>query len=68
MIKKRVLPLMILTVAHVVATETTTTFGNQSTVGSDEYGNSVYQRDVTIKTTDFKVDNFWSTVKPYKYL
>lgn len=60
MIKKRVLPLMILTVAHVVATETTTTFGNQSTVGSDEYGNSVYQRDVTIKTTDFKVDNFWS--------
>lgn len=60
MIKKRVLFVAILTIAHVMATETTTTFGVQSAPQSDEYGNSVYQRDVTIQTTDFKVDNFWS--------
>lgn len=60
MIKNRVIFLTILAVANVLATETTTKFGTQSAPQSDEYGNSVYQRDVTIQTTDFKVDNFWS--------
>lgn len=60
MIKKRVLFVAILTIAHVMATETTTTFGVEGGAKGDKYGNSVYERDVTIKTTDFKVDNFWS--------
>lgn len=58
--RKIVLFFAILAMANAVTTETTTTFGSESVVGSDEYGNSVYQRDVTIQTTNFKVDNFWS--------
>lgn len=60
MIKKRVLFVAILTIAHVMATETTTTFGVEGGAKGDKYGNSVYERGVTIQTTDFKVDNFWS--------
>lgn len=41
-------------------TDTKTTFSDQSDAPSDKYGNSVYERDVTIKTDNFKVDNFWS--------
>lgn len=40
-------------------TNTTVTFGNETFIGEDKYGNSLYERTVTIKTTDFKVDNFW---------
>ena len=60
MIKKIVLFLAIFATANALPTDTTTTFGAESAMGSDKYGNSVYQRDVTIQTIDFKVDNFWS--------
>ena len=42
-------------------TVTTTTFEDvPTTVGTDKYGNSFYEREATITTKNFKVDNFWS--------
>ena len=41
-------------------TNTNTIFGEEGSASSDKYGNTVYERDVTIKTTNFKVKNFWS--------
>jgi len=52
--------LLIFTLVNAADTKTITTFGNELTLEDDEYGNSVYQREVSIKTTDFKVKNFWS--------
>jgi len=44
-----------------VTTETTTTFEDiPTTVQTDKYGNSFYERKATITTKNFKVDNFWS--------
>lgn len=40
-------------------TDTKVEFGAEQYKGADKYGNSVHERSVTIKTTDFKVDNFW---------
>lgn len=40
-------------------TDTKVEFGAEQYKGADKYGNSVYERNVTIKTTDYTVDNFW---------
>ncbi|WP_304545925.1 hypothetical protein [Sulfurimonas microaerophilic] len=42
-----------------VETDTNVTFGEERNLGQDQYGNNVYERDVTIETTNFKVDNYW---------
>ncbi|MFT7860536.1 MAG: hypothetical protein ABXS93_06340 [Sulfurimonas sp.] len=39
--------------------DTKVDFGNENYIGKDKYGSALYERDVTIKTTDYKVDNFW---------
>lgn len=51
---------LLITQLQGATTNTMTTFAEQSEASSDKYGNSVYERDVTIKTDNFKVDNFWS--------
>jgi len=41
-------------------TVTTTTFSDiPSTIKTDKYGNGYYEREATITTKNFKVDNFW---------
>lgn len=41
-------------------TDTTVTFGNETYFGEDKYGNSLYDQEVSIKTTNFKVKHFWT--------
>ena len=45
------------------ATQTTTTFKAPSQVQQDEYGNDYIEREATISTQNFKVDNFWNNFK-----
>ena len=40
-------------------TTTTTTFQAEVPAGEDEYGNTLYDREVKIDTKNFKVENFW---------
>lgn len=47
--------------ASTVNTVTTTTFDDVPTnISTDKYGNSFYEREATITTKNFKVENFWS--------
>jgi len=45
------------------ATQTTTTFKAPTEVQQDEYGNDYIDREATISTQNFKVDNFWNNFK-----
>lgn len=45
------------------ATQTTTTFKAPSGVQQDKYGNDYIDRETTITTKNFTVDNFWSSFK-----
>ena len=58
---KNILLSMLLTVSLFAESTTTETIIDQNIVdkGTDKYGNQIYQRDVTIKTSNYKVDNFW---------
>lgn len=56
--KKTVLMLS-LTLGLYAATTTDTTFDVETDAGNDSFGNALYERSVTIKTNNFKVDNFW---------
>ncbi len=47
------------TALFAVPTSTDTTFESETPAGTDKYGNALYERSVTIKTNDFKVENFW---------
>ena len=60
MIKKVVLASVLLGSVGLYAAQTTTeTTFSAPTVSKDKYGNTVYVRDATIKTHNFKVQNFW---------
>lgn len=56
---KKIVILLNIMVSVVCATVTETTFNTMSAPQTDKYGNTVYEQSVTIKTKDFKVDNFW---------
>jgi len=53
------LTLLLSSVVYAATTTTTTTFGNENSMGMNKYGNAIYNRTVTIKTDNYKVDNFW---------
>lgn len=66
MIKKGIISLSVLMILQSVAfgdTVTTTTFKAPTTSEQDEYGNSYIDREATISTQNFKVDNFWGGFK-----
>ncbi len=41
-------------------TNTTAVFGQENLKEEDNKGNALYERSVTIKTTDYKVDQYWT--------
>ncbi len=47
---------------NIYAAETTTkvTFTDERSMDADKHGNYIYERDVTIDTHNFKVENFWN--------
>jgi len=55
--------LILLSLSLSASTTTDTTFTNKTTTNTDSFGNAVFNQDVTIKTNNFKVDNFWSKFK-----
>lgn len=57
--KNFLLTILLSSVVYAAPTTTTTTFGNEQEMSPDKYGNAVYNRNVTIKTDNYKVDNFW---------
>ena len=62
MIQKLLLTLLISSTLYGAGnapTTTTTTFGNEVSAGKDKHGNPIFNRTVTIKTDNYKVDNFW---------
>jgi hypothetical protein len=54
--------LILVSIAHAqdMNTTTTTTFGDRIGAGLDGHGNQLYTQDVTIKTEDYEVNNFWT--------
>jgi hypothetical protein len=44
----------------ILPTTTITTFDTEVSVGKDKYGNAIFDREVTIDTQNYKVDNFWN--------
>jgi len=59
MIKKTLLLLLIMSSVY-AETETSTSFGNEQSMGTDIHGSPLFNRTVTIKTDDYKVENFWN--------
>lgn len=60
-IKTLTLSTLLITQLYGAATLTHTTLDNaQTLVGKDIHGATIYERQVTIETNNFKVDNFWN--------
>lgn len=59
MIEKIALLTLLACSTYAGTTTTDTTFTPQVDMPNDAYGNAIYQREVQIKTNNFKVDNFW---------
>jgi len=60
MIKKALLVVGLFVGSISTATQTATTFKAATQTQQDEYGNDYFQREATISTANFKVDNFWN--------
>lgn len=60
-IKTLALSTLLITQLYGAATLTHTTLDNaQTLMGKDVHGATIYERQVTIETNNFKVDNFWN--------
>lgn len=59
MINKIILLFILSSAVYAVETTTDTSFTAETPSGQDSYGNTLYERSVTIKTNNFKVENFW---------
>lgn len=60
-IKTITLSTLLITQLYGAATLTHTTLDNaQTLMGKDIHGATIYERQVTIETNNFKVDNFWN--------
>lgn len=60
-IKTLALSTLLMTQLYGAATVTHTTLDNaESLIGKDVHGATLYERQVTIETNNFKVDNFWN--------